>query len=431
MASKPRRKILVVGGGGREHALVWKLRQSARLQEVYCTPGNAGIARDAVTFSGDFGPEFSNLIRRAHNHDIDYVVVGPEAPLAAGVADRMEAAGLSVFGPRRDAARLEWSKAFAKEFMEAAHIPCAQSGVFEKADEAVHFARKLGAPVVIKADGLAAGKGVVVARSLAEAEEAIRANLEHRQFGDASARVLVEEFLQGEEASILAFMDGNVILPMASSQDHKALHENDLGPNTGGMGAYSPAPVVTEELMEEINETILQPLQEELQTRGIVYRGVIYAGLMITDEGPRVLEFNCRFGDPETQAILPRLENDLVDLIEAVCDGTLHEHSLRWRPEACVCVVMASRGYPAKTEKGQVITGLDEVEYADRAVVFHAATEQRGSDIVTAGGRVLGVTALGRSLPRALDTVYKEVERIKFYGSHYRRDIGRKALARF
>lgn len=424
------KKILVIGGGGREHAIVWKLRQSRRCQEVYCTPGNAGIAQDAITFSSDFGPDFSRLIARVKNLGIDYTIVGPEAPLAEGIVDRFEEAGLKVFGPNREGAQLESSKAYAKEFMRAANIPTAESEVFDQTDQAIAYARSLGAPLVVKADGLAAGKGVVVARTMEEAEQAIRANLDNRQFGTASSHVVVEEFLRGEEASILAFTDGNVILPMASAQDHKALHDNDLGPNTGGMGAYSPAPLVDEELMEEINETVFQPLQEELQKRGITYRGVIYAGLMITDEGPRVLEFNCRFGDPETQAILPRLENDIVDVVEAVCEGTLHEQSLRWTPEACVCVVMASRGYPVSAQKGQVIRGLEDVRFGDKAVVFHAATEQRGQDIVTSGGRVLGVTALGRSLPRAMDAVYKEVEKIHFEGAHFRRDIGRKALAR-
>lgn len=425
-----RKKILVIGGGAREHAIIWKLRQSNRVQEIYCTPGNAGISRDAITFGGDYGDNFSELVQRAINHGIDYTIVGPEAPLAEGITDAFEAAGLKVFGPNREAAQLEASKKFAKDFMRRAHIPTAEYESFTDAEAAVAYARKLGLPVVIKADGLAAGKGVVVARTLEEAEDAIRANLEEKQFGEASASVVVEEFLRGEEASILVLTDGNVLLPLASAQDHKALHDNDLGPNTGGMGAYSPAPIITDELMDEINETVLRPMQEELQRQDITYRGVIFAGLMITEEGPHVLEFNCRFGDPETQAVLPRLKNDLVDLVEAVCEGTLHEHTLEWRKESSVCVVLAAKGYPENPEKGQVITGLDEVDANHRALVFHAATREERGDIVSNGGRVLAVTALGRSLPRAMDTVYKEIERIRFEGAHYRKDIGRKALSR-
>lgn len=424
-----RKRILVIGGGGREHAIVWKLRQSARLHEVYCTPGNAGIKQEAITFDCDLTPPYVDLIRRTQNLKIDFVVIGPEAPLADGMADALEAVGLKVFGPSKEAAQLESSKAYAKEFMQSARIPTAESQTFEKANEAIRYMRKLGVPVVIKADGLAAGKGVVVARTFQDAEQAIRQNLDHKQFGTASSRVVIEEFLSGEEVSILALTDGNVLCPLASAQDHKTLHDNDLGPNTGGMGAYSPAPMVTDDLMEDINETVFQPLQEELQKRGIVYKGVIFAGLMLTEEGPRVLEFNCRFGDPETQAILPRLENDFVDLIEAVCEGTLHEHTLEWSTDASVCVVMAAKGYPEAPEKGAVIEGLGEVKYSEQAIVFHAGTTFDGEDVVVAGGRVIGVTAMGRSLPRALDAVYKAVEQIDFDGAHYRRDIGRKALA--
>lgn len=425
-----RKRILVIGGGGREHAIVWKLRQSPKLEAVYCTPGNAGIARDAVTFEADFGQGFARLIERALHLGIDYTVVGPEMPLAEGITDAFEAAGLKVFGPSKAGALIESSKAFAKEIMDAARVPTARAEVFNQLEPALACLRSWGAPVVIKADGLAAGKGVVVARTLAEAEEAVRANLEKRQFGEASGRVLIEEFLEGEEASLLAFTDGNIMLPMASAQDHKPLLDGDLGPNTGGMGAYSPAPVLDDDLIDEVNETVLQPVMAELQRRGIAYKGVLYAGLMMTDDGPRVLEFNCRFGDPETQVILPRLRNDLVTLIEAVCEGTLHEHRLEWSSDAAICVVMAAQGYPESPRKGAAIEGLDDVGADDRTVVFHAGTAFKGADVVVSGGRVLGVTSTASSLPRAIDRVYREIAMIRFEGAQFRTDIGRKALDR-
>lgn len=424
------KKVLVIGGGGREHAIVWKLRQSPRVGPIYCTPGNAGIARDAICFDAPWGENFSELVRRALTLGIDYTIVGPEAPLADGIVDSFEAAGLKIFGPSREAARIEASKSFAKEVMAAARIPTAMAQTFTDPAEAKRFARELGAPLIVKADGLAAGKGVVVARSLDEAYEAIRLNLVDRQFGAASERIVIEEYLEGEEASIMAFTDGNVILPMESAQDHKRLNDGDLGPNTGGMGAYSPAPIVTDELMDEVRETVFLPLLEELQRRGIVYKGVIYAGLMITEEGPRVLEFNCRFGDPETQVVLPRLKNDLLDIVEAVCDERLCEHHLEWDPRPAVCVVMAARGYPQAPEKGAVIKGVEDVALDGRVLVFHAGTAQRGSDLVVAGGRVLGVTALHTSLPRALHLAYQEIQRIHFDGAHYRRDIAHRALER-
>lgn len=425
-----KKRILVIGSGGREHAIVWKLKQSPKLEKVYCAPGNAGIGKDAELVSVDFGKNFEGIIAWAKENKIDYTVVGPEVPLSEGITDAFEDAGLKVFGPRLEAARLESSKAFAKEVMVAAGIPTAASETFTDADAACAYAEKLGLPVVIKADGLAAGKGVVIAATKEEADKAIRDNLEDKQFGEASATVVVEEFLRGEEASMLVLMDGNTFVPLASAQDHKALYENDLGPNTGGMGTYSPAPVVTEEVLREINERVLNPLHEYLQKKHIPFRGVLFAGLMVTEQGVKVLEFNCRFGDPETQVVLPRMKNDFVDIVEAVCEGTLHKHNLEYTDDAAVCVVLASRGYPQTSEKGVEIHGLDTVENGGKAVVFHAATAEKDGKIVTAGGRVLGVTALGRDLPRAIDTVYKEVDKIQFDGSQLRRDIGKKALAR-
>lgn len=425
-----KKKILVVGNGAREHAIIWKLKQSARLEQVYCTPGNAGIARDAITFDADYGQNFEALVNRAIKHDIDYVIIGPEAPLAEGMADAFINAGVKVFGPRQAEAQLEASKTFAKDFMKSAGIPTGEYATFTETEPAIAFSKKLGLPVVIKADGLAAGKGVVVAQTAEEAEAAIRDNLEGHQFGEASRSIVIEEFLRGEEASILVLCDGNIYVPLASSQDHKALLENDLGPNTGGMGAYSPAPIIDEPMMREIDERILAPMHRELLTRDIAYKGVIFAGLMITEEGPKVLEFNCRFGDPETEAVLPRLKNDLVDIVEATCEGKLHEHHLEWTEEAAICVIMASKGYPAAPEKGQPITGLHELENLENVMVFHAATAQQGNDIVSSGGRVLAVTALGRDIPRAIDRVYREIGKVHFEGAQFRKDIGQKALSR-
>lgn len=421
--------ILVIGGGGRESALVWKLVRESVRPRVYCAPGNAGTARIAenVPISAT---DVNELARWCEAHRPDLVVVGPEAPLCAGIADRLQAAGIRVFGPERAAAQLEGSKAFAKEIMRAAGVPTARAERFSDAQSALEYVRKHSVPVVIKADGLAAGKGVTVATTLEEAEAAIRAALVRREFGEAGQTVLVEDFLEGEEASALALVDGTEVVLLPSAQDHKRVFDGDRGPNTGGMGAYSPAPVINEKTFSVIREEIFERTLAELRRRNIRYRGVLYAGLMITAEGPKVLEFNCRFGDPETQAILPRCDGDILPALEACADGRLTPDLVRWKSDACVCVVMASAGYPGRYEKGRVISGLDEAERMEDVVVFHAGTAIQGTRIVTDGGRVLGVTALGRDLRDAVARVYRACERIQFDGAHYRRDIAHRALHR-
>lgn len=418
-------KILVVGGGGREHALVWKLKQSPRVSRVYCAPGNAGIARDAeiVNISAEDVPA---LLAFAQKEGIGLTVVGPEAPLTLGIVDQFRAAGLKVFGASKAAAALEGSKALAKEIMYKYNIPTAKYAEFTSAAPAIEYIKANGAPIVVKADGLAAGKGVIVAMDEQTAVDAVKMIMEDRAFGTSGDKVIIEEYLEGEEVSILAFTDGKAVIPMVSSQDHKRVFDNDEGLNTGGMGAYSPAPVYTDSLHEEVVRTVLIPSVEGMANEGRTYEGVLYAGLMITKDGPKVLEYNARFGDPETQAVLIRLETDLVDIIEAIVDKRLAGMDIRWRPEAAVCVVMASGGYPGDYEKGKEIGGLDEA--AQDAVVFHAGTAEKDDRIVTAGGRVLGVTALGRTIPEAIANVYKAVEKIHFEGVHYRKDIGQKAL---
>lgn len=421
--------VLVIGGGGREHALVWKLAQSPLVQALYCAPGNPGIARLAERV--DVGvQDFARLEEFAREKYVDLTVVGPEAPLTAGIADHFAEAGLRLFGPTAAAARLEGSKSFAKDFMKRNGIPTAEYEEFEEADAAIAYVRDKGAPVVVKADGLAAGKGVTVAREVAEAETAIRAAMVERVFGEAGAKVVIEEFLEGEEASVLAFCDGKTFLPMVPSQDHKPALDGDKGPNTGGMGAYSPAPVAGAELMEQVERDILRPCVEQMAAEGSAYAGVLYAGLMINEHGVKVVEINCRFGDPETQVVLPRMTSDIVPAMLACCAGTLDQTSLEWSPEACVSVVMASGGYPGAYEKGKLISGVKEAEEEEGVIVFHAGTGELDGKLVTNGGRVLDVTATGPDIPAAIDKAYRGVQRISFEGAHYRSDIGRKALER-
>jgi len=419
-------KVLVVGGGGREHALVWKISQSPRVTRVYCAPGNGGIAGEAVGLK--IGVEdVEGLLRFAVEEKIDLTVVGPEAPLTLGIVDKFREAGLRIFGASRKAAQLEGSKVLAKELMDKYNIPTAGYRDFTDSAQAIRYIRENGAPCVVKADGLAAGKGVIVAMNEQEAIDAVRLIMEDKAFGDSGNRLVVEEYLTGEEVSILAFTDGKAVIPMVSSQDHKRIWDNDEGPNTGGMGAYSPAPVYTKDLEPFVYDKILIPTVQGMAAEGRVYEGVLYAGLMITKDGPKVLEYNARFGDPETQAVLARLETDIVEIIEAVIDKNLAGTEIKWRSEAAVCVVMAAGGYPGSYEKGQVISGLDEAA-ATGATVFHAGTAEKDGQIVTAGGRVLGVTALGETIPEAITNVYKAVGKITWYGVQYRKDIGQKAL---
>ncbi|MDD4237344.1 MAG: phosphoribosylamine--glycine ligase [Desulfotomaculaceae bacterium] len=420
-------KVLVVGGGGREHALVWKLKLSPRVTKIYCAPGNAGIARDADCINISAG-DIQGLLDFALKNKIDLTVVGPEVPLNAGIVDRFEEAGLKIFGPSRLAAEIEGSKVLSKEIMAKYGIPTASYAVFTDPAEATSYIKRIGAPCVVKADGLAAGKGVIVALDEESALEAVRSIMVDKDFGVSGERLVVEECLVGEEVSILAFTDGVSVVPMISSQDHKRAYDHDQGPNTGGMGAYAPAPVYTAEVHRRTMEEILIPMVRAMNDEGRTYRGVIYAGLMVDESGPKVLEFNARFGDPEAQPVLMLLETDLVDIIEAILDSRLEQIEIKWKDQAAVCVVLASGGYPGSYGKGKVIYGLEEP--GEHVVVFHAGTAAQDDEIVTAGGRVLGVTATGPDIPSAIERAYAAVEKIHFDGMHYRHDVGRKALER-
>ncbi len=420
-------KVLVVGGGGREHSLVWKLNQSPRVSRVYCAPGNAGISREAQVVPIDV-VDIKALVDFAVSNGIDLTCVGPELPLTMGIVDAFEEAGLRIFGASKAAAEIEGSKVFTKNLLAKYNIPTGTYEVFSDPDAARKYLREVGAPIVVKADGLAAGKGAIVCKTLEEAEEAVRLCMDERAFGDAGDRVVVEEFLVGEEASFLAFSDGKSVLPMATSQDHKPIFDGDKGPNTGGMGAYSPAPVVTPELFEQTMNEIMIPTVQAMASEGRPYKGVLYAGLMIKDGKARVLEFNARFGDPEAQPLFMRMDGDLVDVMEAVIEERLDGVTLEWQDDATVCVVMASGGYPGDYEKGKIITGLDKAGNLPDVKVFHAGTADKDGEIVTSGGRVLGVTARGRDIPEAIDRAYNACDLIKWDGVQYRRDIGAKAM---
>jgi len=422
-------KVLVVGGGGREHALVWKVAQSPKVKKVYCAPGNAGISEQAMIVPIKAN-DVNGLLEFALREKIDLTVVGPEDPLTRGIVDLFESKGLFIFGASRKAAEIEGSKAFAKEMMKKYHIPTAFYEIFDKREDAVKYIRKCGAPIVVKADGLAAGKGVIICKTVEEAIQAVDEIMVKKVFGEAGSRVVVEEYLVGEEASYVAFTDGKAILPLASSQDHKAIFDGDQGPNTGGMGAYSPAPVVTDEVHERIIEKILRPIIYGMGEEGRTYKGVLYAGLMIHEGHPKVLEFNARFGDPETQPVLMRMKGDIVPILEACMKGTLSQHRIEWDNRSSVCLVMASKGYPGDYEKGKVITGLKEVSRIEGVFVFHAGTSLKDEQMITNGGRVLGVTGLGEDVPRAIEKTYQAVKKISWDGVYYRTDIGQKALCR-
>jgi phosphoribosylamine--glycine ligase len=420
-------KVLVIGGGGREHALVWKLSQSPKVKEIYCAPGNAGIANLAECI--EIRPDnLTGFLNFAKSHKIDLAVVGPELPLALGVVDEFQRAGLRIFGPTKAAAMIESSKIYAKQFMKTYHIPTAKAHSFDSIEKALGYARQQELPLVIKADGLAAGKGVMIAHTLAQAEESIDQMMHSRVFGSAGEKVVIEAFLTGEEATILAFTDGRGVRLLPASQDHKRLGDGDQGANTGGMGAYAPAPVVTPEIQGQVLRHIVKPTLQGLAEEGYSYKGVLYFGLMICKEGPRVLEFNCRFGDPEAQVVLPLLDSDLVDILEAVIDERLDQVTIRLKALAAVCVVLASSGYPEESPQGFPVKGLKLAQKLKDVLLFHAGTALRNDRVVTHGGRVLGVTALGADLQSARDRVYKAIGKIYFEGMQYRKDIAARAL---
>ena len=424
-------KVLVIGSGGREHALVWKFAQSPRVTEILAAPGNAGTSMEPkarnVAVAAD---DLDGLLGLAQSEGVGLTVVGPEQPLVAGVVDRFEAAGARCFGPRAAAARLEGSKAFTKDFLARHDIPSAAYETFDAADAALDYIRSRKLPIVIKADGLAAGKGVIIAETFDEAERTVRGMLEQRTFGDAGARVVVEEFLRGEEASFIAMVDDTRIVPLASSQDHKTRDEGDRGPNTGGMGAYSPAPVLTPELHRRVMDEVMIPTVRGMSAEGMAYRGFLYAGLMIGPDGnPRVLEYNCRFGDPETQPVLARMRSDLTDLCLAAFDGSLDSINVEWDPRAALGVVLASGGYPGSYATGSPISGLD-TDFGNDTLVFHAGTREDNGTIVTSGGRVLCVVGLGNTVASAAELAYSSAAHIDWKDVYYRRDIGYRAINR-
>ena len=420
---------LIVGSGGREHTLAWKIRQSTLVDEIFCAPGNGGTAEIAANID-IAANEPGALVNFAKKEKIALTIVGPEVPLVAGIANLFQSEGLKLFGPTKNAATLEGSKAYAKILMNQVQVPQASFELFHNPDKALSYLKLQSFPLVIKASGLAAGKGAIIAKTQDEAEKAVKEIMIDRRFGTAGDTILVEEFLKGEEVSLLVLTDGNTILPFVSSQDHKQVYDNDEGPNTGGMGAYAPAPVLTEETTGKIIDSIILPVIDALRKEGVRYKGVLYAGLMIAEEGVKVLEFNCRFGDPETQAILPLLKSDLFEALLMTVNGELNQLTFDWMDGSAVCVVLASGGYPLRYKKGEEIQGLENLKEERTVTVFHAGTKKENGKLMTAGGRVLGVTGTGKNLNDAIQTTYRAIKRISFDAMHYRTDIGQKGLNR-
>jgi phosphoribosylamine--glycine ligase len=419
-------KILVVGSGGREHALVWKLHKSPLVKKMYAAPGNAGISKLAECVEIE-GEDLIGLANFAEKNSVDLTVVGPELPLTLGIVDEFQKRSLRIFGPAKLAAMIEGSKVFAKEFMQKYHIPTASFRIFERPDEAIDFVKSSDMPLVIKANGLAAGKGAVIINNVNSGVSTIQKMMVEKIFKDAGNKVVIEDFLEGEEVTILAFTDGKTILPMPSSQDHKKIYDGDKGPNTGGMGAYAPTTMVDDRMMKRIYEQILEPTIVGLEQEGRIFRGILYAGLMLTERGPKVMEFNCRFGDPETQVILPLLKNDLAEIFMSIAEGELSLEEVEWTNDFAVCVILASAGYPDKYEKGKEIFGLDKIEQDEDVLIFHAGTKKEGAKLVTNGGRVLGVTAVDKNAEDAIHKAYASVEKVRFEGAQFRRDIGHRA----
>lgn len=421
-------KILVVGSGGREHTLCWKISQSKMVDKIYCAPGNAGTASFAENIAIEVD-EINKLVNFCKENEIELVVIGPELPLTLGLTDKLEEIGIKVFGPSALAAEIEGSKAFSKMIMERYDVPTAKYKVFIDYYNAKNYLNEIGIPCVIKADGLAQGKGVFVCMTREMAEDALEEIMGEKSFGDAGNRVLIEEYLEGQEVSILAFTDGNTIIPMVSAQDHKRIFDNDEGPNTGGMGAYSPAPMYTKEMENFVFDKVFKPVIGGMKKEGRLYKGVLYAGLMLTEKGIKVLEFNARFGDPEAQVVLTRLKTDLVEIMLSVVEERLEEQEIIWQDKASVCVVMSAEGYPGEYVKGREITFKEaDDKIKETTYVFHAGTEIKGNKVITCGGRILGITALGSTIKEAIENVYLRVKSVDFKGAHYREDIGKKAL---
>lgn len=418
-------KILVVGGGGREHTLVWKIAQSSLVTKIYCAPGNGGISTIAECVPIK-AMDIDGIVKFSVENKIDLVVVAPDDPLVAGTVDALESAGIRAFGPRKNAALIEGSKAFSKELMKKYEIPTAKYEVFDNSEHAIEYLRHQSFPAVIKADGLALGKGVIIAQGFDQAQEAVNSIMNDKVFGESGKKIVVEEFLEGTEVSILAFTDSKTVKPMVSSQDHKRVFDDDKGLNTGGMGAFAPSKIYTPQLEKVCMEKIFKPTVEAMNKENRPFKGILYFGLIITKEGPKVIEYNCRFGDPETQVVLPLLENDIVEIFNAIIDEKLDSIDIKWSSSACVCVVMASGGYPQKYETGYEISGMDEAEHDANTVIFHAGTKRDNNRFYTAGGRVIGVTALESTMEAAISKAYKGVEKVSFKDMHFRKDIGKK-----